>query len=304
MRNGFASHNSDFTDDTIDMLFLQEQRKNDRTRVKSRRKGMRRMAETRGKCSPAGIGAVYGALTVLEYLPPDGTGKRKCLCRCSCGNLCRVSLTNLKSGHTRSCGCLAEKQVRERLEQMVGQRYGMLTVIGLSRERRGRSLLLVCRCDCGRTSYQTRHDLISGKARSCGCEAARTRERNFGGIHLVDGTCVERLAAKVVQRNNTSGCPGVYYNPRNGKWTALIYFKKHRYYLGQFETKQEAVAQRKRYERMHDEFVEAYRSLKEGQTGPDFCGNRPALNRDDSSHRQSPDTTARQAECNAAFPTG
>lgn len=235
------------------------------------------MAETRETRSQTGVGAVYGALTVLEYLPPDGTGKRKCLCRCSCGNLCRVSLTNLKSGHTRSCGCLIENKTRERLQEMVGQRYGMLTVIGLSRERRGKSLLLVCRCDCGSTSYQTRHDLISGKARSCGCEAARTRARNFSGIHLVDGTCVERLAAKVVQRNNTSGYPGVYYNPRNGKWTALIYFKKRRYYLGQFETKQEAIAQRKRYERMHDEFVEAYRSLMERQTGLEYNQDRAAF---------------------------
>ena len=238
---------------------------------------------------------VYGELTILEYLPPDGSGRQKCLCRCSCGNVCRVSLTNLKSGHTRSCGCLTANRVRERLQKMVGQRYGLLTVIGLSRERRGDEPLLACQCDCGNACFQTRHDLVSGKAKSCGCEAARVRKQNFyGSIHLVDGTCVERIAAKVVQRNNTSGYPGVYYNPRNGKWIALITFKKQRYYLGQFALKQDAIDQRKRYERMHDEFVEAYRSLTDDQARPDFDEDQAAFDINDE---------IQQAECQRADPS-
>ena len=244
------------------------------------------MAETRERPVEAGCGDVYGELTILEYLPADGTGKRKCLCRCSCGNICRVSFTNLKTGHTRSCGCLTESRVRERLIQMVGQRYGNLTVIGLSRERRRSSPLLACRCDCGGSCLKTRHDLVGGKAKSCGCVAARTRQRNFGGIHMVEGTCVERLAAKVIQRNNTSGYPGVYYNPRSGKWVALLFFKKERHYLGRFDTREEAIAQRKRYERLHDEFVAAYRGMQEGRVGPDFEEIRAAFNIDVRAEQQ------------------
>ena len=218
-----------------------------------------------GKDADAQMGRVYGELTVVEILAPDGSGKKKCLCRCSCGNVCRVSLSNLKTGHTRSCGCLTERLVRLRLQQMTDQRYGMLRVVGVSRERRGNEQMLICRCDCGNTALQTRHDLVSGKAKSCGCEAARVRRRNFTGIHIVEGTCVERLAAKVIQRNNTSGYPGVYYNPRSGTWTVMICFQKRRHYLGQFKDKEEAIAQRKRFEWMHDEFVRSYRERRQTQ---------------------------------------
>lgn len=50
-------------------------------------------------------GNVYGRLTVLSF---DGTNKRgsQWNCLCNCGNTLVVSVTNLKSGNTKSCGCL------------------------------------------------------------------------------------------------------------------------------------------------------------------------------------------------------
>lgn len=56
-------------------------------------------------------GTVFGRLTVLEELPAEKTpdGKRlhrKVLCRCECGNQKLVTAPNLRSGNTRSCGCL------------------------------------------------------------------------------------------------------------------------------------------------------------------------------------------------------
>lgn len=49
-------------------------------------------------------GKVFGRLVVLSYV-----GKRYWDCRCACGTRRKVHGSNLKSGATRSCGCLARE---------------------------------------------------------------------------------------------------------------------------------------------------------------------------------------------------
>lgn len=48
--------------------------------------------------------------------------------------------------------------------------------------------------------------------------------------------------------NNTSGCTGVYWNGRRGKWSAEIRRGKKRRYLGSFEELEDAVRARKEAE--------------------------------------------------------
>lgn len=53
------------------------------------------------------IGKKFGKLTVLaKSSEKKGRG---ILCRCECGNQTVVFDSNLKSGHTKSCGCLARE---------------------------------------------------------------------------------------------------------------------------------------------------------------------------------------------------
>lgn len=47
-------------------------------------------------------GKKYGLLSVVDEI--TSTGKRKFLCKCSCGNSVEVRLDHLQSGHTSSCG--------------------------------------------------------------------------------------------------------------------------------------------------------------------------------------------------------
>lgn len=50
-------------------------------------------------------GQKFGRLTVLHL--EEQKGKNYIwLCKCDCGNLTKVSSSNLRSGHTKSCGCL------------------------------------------------------------------------------------------------------------------------------------------------------------------------------------------------------
>lgn len=47
-------------------------------------------------------GDEYGDLTVIREV--ESSGKRRFLCKCSCGSERTVRLNHLRSGHTSSCG--------------------------------------------------------------------------------------------------------------------------------------------------------------------------------------------------------
>jgi len=52
------------------------------------------------------IGGQYGRLTALERVENDKFRRTQYACRCSCGKEIIVAATCLKTGNTRSCGCL------------------------------------------------------------------------------------------------------------------------------------------------------------------------------------------------------
>ena len=51
-------------------------------------------------------GERYSRLIVLEELPERSGRKRRYLCICDCGNRIETTGNALRTGHTRSCGCL------------------------------------------------------------------------------------------------------------------------------------------------------------------------------------------------------
>jgi len=55
---------------------------------------------------PSFIGRQFSRLMVIDIAPPGPRGRSMCLCRCTCGITKVVSLKNLLSGKTQSCGCL------------------------------------------------------------------------------------------------------------------------------------------------------------------------------------------------------
>ena len=56
------------------------------------------------------VGNKYGLLTVLRYTGNDKHGKRRWLCKCDCGKECVVLGSDIKRGHTTSCGCYDKKR--------------------------------------------------------------------------------------------------------------------------------------------------------------------------------------------------
>ena len=51
------------------------------------------------------INQKFGKLTVIQRDGSDGRGEAKWLCQCECGNVISVLGSNLRTGHTQSCGC-------------------------------------------------------------------------------------------------------------------------------------------------------------------------------------------------------
>lgn len=52
------------------------------------------------------VGQKFGKLTVIKFLGTNNYEKHIYECLCDCGNTTIVVGAHLKSGNTRSCGCL------------------------------------------------------------------------------------------------------------------------------------------------------------------------------------------------------
>lgn len=73
-------------------------------------------------------GEVFGWLTALKYVGKTNLGMSKWACRCSCSNLITATIGSLRSGNTKSCGCLA-KELATKLKWKHGQSVrGKVTV--------------------------------------------------------------------------------------------------------------------------------------------------------------------------------
>ena len=51
------------------------------------------------------VGQKFNRLTVLEFAGEAAQYQPQWKCLCDCGNIITVRYSNLKSGHTKSCGC-------------------------------------------------------------------------------------------------------------------------------------------------------------------------------------------------------
>lgn len=67
----------------------------------------------RGRVPRNEIGNRYGRLTVLRYYGTSPVGSVY-VCRCDCGQEIAVRAMSLRSGKTRSCGCLKDMSREER----------------------------------------------------------------------------------------------------------------------------------------------------------------------------------------------
>lgn len=116
----------------------------------------------------------FGKLLVIsEY--PDRTpqGSVQWVCQCDCGNQTIVSGDNLRRNHTTSCGCAHKDSAQQRVIDLVGKRFGYLTVLERGHTDINRNIYWKCQCDCGTIKEISGNNLRGEKIKSCGCQMAK-----------------------------------------------------------------------------------------------------------------------------------
>lgn len=125
------------------------------------------------------IGQKFNRLLVLEKTSQREGGSIVWKCKCDCGKECYASTRGLCSGNKKSCGCLNDEKRAERFkkyndenrENIIGNKYGKLTVLEITDKtsKNGTHLYYKCKCECGNITYVTGNNLKIGNVISCGC---------------------------------------------------------------------------------------------------------------------------------------
>jgi hypothetical protein len=126
-------------------------------------------------------GQTFGRLTVIAYTRKKRQSAQW-LCSCACSRLIEVDGYHLRTGQTRSCGCLRSERTSERNRKsrvdLVGQTLGRLRVDAYAEHG-----FWACTCICGTPTIVHGSNLRSGATRSCGClarELSRKRATKHG----------------------------------------------------------------------------------------------------------------------------
>lgn len=82
-------------------------------------------------------GLRFGKLTVISMSGKIGK-KVAWKCKCDCGKETIATGTHLKTGHTRSCGCIAKETYDEKIRDLTGQKFGRWTVLSLEKNLKSR----------------------------------------------------------------------------------------------------------------------------------------------------------------------
>ncbi len=222
-------------------------------------------------------GRQFGKLSVLSRAE-SRRGQVAWLCRCTCGRLHTATAHDLKSGHVKSCGC-RQYYNNGGIVDIAGQKFGRLTVLYATsmRDRKG-SVIWHCRCDCGNEIDVVQDNLVYGSYRSCGCLRQELLKNIPNQLHRVDGTCIEWLERRKHRCDNTSGFRGVSVR-KNGTYRVTIGFKKKRFYIGTYQTFEQAVEHRLEIEELiHDGFVKAYYEwVKKADNDAEWAEENPLI---------------------------
>lgn len=114
-------------------------------------------------------GQKFGRLNVVSRIKHNG--KAYWLCKCDCGGEKVVDTYRLKSGHTRSCGCLEQenREKRKSCDEYIGKKYAHLTIISEVPTKANELRKVICRCDCGTEKIYYLGNVLVGHTQSCGC---------------------------------------------------------------------------------------------------------------------------------------
>ena len=132
-------------------------------------------------------GERFGKLVVVGPSSEIKFGSHTVLCRCDCGEMISVPPSRLGNGQYKSCGCGRGKRTDPK--DMIGKKFGDLTVLELTEHLIHGTRTYLCRCDCGNLTYVLPSNLKSGNNKSCGCRKTRDISgKRFGSLIAIEPT--------------------------------------------------------------------------------------------------------------------
>ena len=126
-------------------------------------------------------GKQFGRWTVLyEDVEIDAPGAHW-VCQCSCPEqtIRTVKGQSLRDGRSQSCGCLhRELAGKPHFKDLIGQKFGKLTVIQRDPTIHPDEAYWICQCDCGTITKPIRGTALrNGHTASCGCLRSKGEEK-------------------------------------------------------------------------------------------------------------------------------
>lgn len=146
------------------------------------RETFRSEAETRRNGGDDLTDCKFGDLIVIRLDGKTPSGVNKWLCKCVCGKETSVRSCDLRSGKTKSCGCLRSRQTPR--VDLTGKVFDKLTVIDFSHKNKGR-IFWNCLCECGNTSICATATLTSGGATQCYACGRKFYEAGKSGMNIL-----------------------------------------------------------------------------------------------------------------------
>ncbi len=125
---------------------------------------------------------------------------------------------------------------------LTGRTFGYLTALAPTEQRHHKYVVWRCVCKCGRETEIPSGMLLGGHTTSCGCLRPEILQHNN---RYEEGTDLRQsLEERIINPNSASGYVGV--QPKRGKWTAYITYKRKVYCLGTYSNIEDAVKARAR----------------------------------------------------------
>ena len=125
------------------------------------------------------VGQKFGKLTVIKPTNERINNSIVWECICDCGNKKNVPTHLLKSGHTKSCGCLVRKTQGI---DITNKRFGKLIALYPIDNKKRSTIIWHCVCDCGKECDVDGSNLRLGLTQSCGCIKSSIGESNIEKI--------------------------------------------------------------------------------------------------------------------------
>lgn len=197
-------------------------------------------------------GQRFGRLTVIKEAGRSKQGHCLWLCHCDCGNEVVAMGSSLFAGYKRSCGCL--EKIPKSAENLVGKKFGRLTVIEKTQGPDRLRVYWRCQCDCGQMTIVTTNHLKSGHTKSCGCLYKESKHIP-NQLDRIEGS---RLSywnndMRIHPMNNT-GIRGIIKLP-NGRYRVQIKFQGKKVINKRFDTLEDA---KKARQEAWDKYIKPY----------------------------------------------